>query len=117
MGGAFSEGQIIKLEEWFTLPTTPRIEFYGSGFQSLKIDRFTVNHLLLSTSKKIYWKSLQSAVTSNLALLDLNKCEALREDFKNYQLLRNMHNNKKGLCQGSNDENLIQNIFELRFLK
>ena len=47
MGGAFSEGQIIKLEEWFTLPTTPRIEFYRSGFQTRKINRF-----ILSTWKK-----------------------------------------------------------------
>jgi len=44
MGGAFSEGQIIKLEEWFTLPTTPRIEFYGSGFQSRKINGLIFEH-------------------------------------------------------------------------
>ena len=34
MGGEFSKGQIIKLDEWFTLSTTPKIEFFGTGFQS-----------------------------------------------------------------------------------
>ena len=102
MGGAFPEGQIIKLDEWLTLPTTPRIEFYGTGFQSCRS----------FFAKSLLSKSLKSAVTSNLALLDLNKCQSLRQDFKNYQLLRNMHNNKKGLCLGSNSETFIPQIFE-----